>query len=282
MDRPRRSPPPLPAPHLLDMDRPRRSPPPLPAARPVDLDRPRRSPPPLPSARLTTELPRRGPPPLPPAAQPAELDLLSEIHLVADLDLLAAIDLPLPAPPPLPTPLPLEPITINFPRPSPPPLPEAAAPDELALARRNLPSQPTAAAPKKPLVMIVDPDDAFGTLLQHFLERLGYSAFRLSDSRYALRLLRELPADLLITSLDGDEVDGMELLVGLSAEQNRPPVLLCTRHPSASPAVSAATDRLGVRMVLPRPCRFDLIASAVQRLLGPSAMARTLAEGVAS
>jgi DNA-binding NtrC family response regulator len=119
-----------------------------------------------------------------------------------------------------------------------------------------------------PVVVIVDPDESFGTLLQHFLERLGYSAFRLPEARYALRLLRELKADLLITSLDGDEIDGMELLVGLSAEQERPPVLLCSRHPSASPAMAAATDLLGVRLVLPRPCRFDVIASAVQRLLG--------------
>jgi DNA-binding response OmpR family regulator len=121
-----------------------------------------------------------------------------------------------------------------------------------------------------PVVVIVDPDESFGTLLQHFLERLGYSALRLPEARYALRLLRELKPDLLITTLDGDEIDGVELLVGLSAEQSRPPVLLCTRHPSGSPAMAAATDRLGVRLVLPRPCRFDVIASAVQRLLGPS------------
>jgi DNA-binding response OmpR family regulator len=137
----------------------------------------------------------------------------------------------------------------------------------------NRPS-PTRPHRNAPLVVIVDPDDSFGTLLQHFLERLGYSAFLLSDARYALRLLRELKADLLITSLDGDEIDGMELLVGLGAEQERPPVLLCTRHPSASPAVTAATSLLGVSQVLPRPCRFDVIASAVQGLLGQAGSAR--------
>ena len=125
--------------------------------------------------------------------------------------------------------------------------------------------------------MIVDSDDSFGTLLQHYLERLGYNAFRLTEARYALRLLRELQVDLLITSLDGDEIGSMELLVGLSAEQERPPVLLCTRHAETSPAVAAATRLLGVSQVLPRPCRFDVIASAVQRLLGQPGSARQLA-----
>lgn len=137
---------------------------------------------------------------------------------------------------------------------------------------RERPSSRRAPATRvAPLVMIVDRDESFGTLLQHFLERLGYNAFRLPEARYALRLLREVKTDLLITSVDGDEIDGVELLVGLSAEPVSPPVLLCTRHPSSSPSVSAAARALGVRMVLPRPCRFDVIAGAVQRVLGPRA-----------
>jgi hypothetical protein len=35
---------------------------------------------------------------------------------------------------------------------------------------------------------------------------------------------------LLITTLDGDEIEGLELLVGLGVEAIRPPVLLCTRR----------------------------------------------------
>ncbi len=132
-------------------------------------------------------------------------------------------------------------------------------------------------------VVIVDSDESFGVLLQHYLERLGHSVFRLTDSRYALRLLRELNADLLITTLDGEETDGVELLVGLAAEPRRTPVLLCTRHPSSSPAVMAATRALGVSQVLPRPCRFDVISAAVQALLEkpPAAAAEPTAPAAA-
>jgi DNA-binding response OmpR family regulator len=133
-------------------------------------------------------------------------------------------------------------------------------------------------------VVIVDSDESFGVLLQHYLERLGHSVFRLTDPRYALRLLRELNADLLITTLDGEETDGAELLVGLAAEPKRTPVLLCTRHPSSSPAVMAATRALGVSQVLPRPCRFDVISTAVTALLEKpvAVVAEPTAPGVAA
>jgi DNA-binding response OmpR family regulator len=124
-----------------------------------------------------------------------------------------------------------------------------------------------------PIVVIVDSDESFGMLLQHDLERRGYHVLRLSDARYALRLLRDMGADLLITTLDSDEMDNVELLVGLSAEPQRPPVLLCSRHPSTSPAMVAAAETLGVSQVLPRPCRFEVIAGAVETLLAAASPA---------
>ena len=116
-------------------------------------------------------------------------------------------------------------------------------------------------------MVIVDSDESFGVLLQYDLERRGYHVLRLSDARYALRLLRGLGAAVLITTLDSDEMDNVELLVGLSAEPQRPSVLLCSRHPSNSPAMLAAAETLGVSQVLPRPCRFEVIAGAVETLL---------------
>jgi DNA-binding response OmpR family regulator len=139
--------------------------------------------------------------------------------------------------------------------------------------------RPTNAAP---IVVIVDSDESFGVLLQYDLERRGYHVVRLSDARYALRLLRELGADLLITTLDSDEMDNVELLVGLSAERQRPPVLLCSRHPSTSPAMIAAAETLGVSQVLPRPCRFELIAGAVEALLAAAPLAAEPALAVRS
>ena len=121
-------------------------------------------------------------------------------------------------------------------------------------------------------VMIVDSDERFALLLESYLERLGHHIFRVADPRYALRMLRELSADLVITSLDGDETDGVELLVGLAAEPRRTPVLLCTRNAGSGAAVVSATRALGVSQVLPRPCRFDVISAAVQTLLGKPAL----------
>jgi DNA-binding response OmpR family regulator len=129
-------------------------------------------------------------------------------------------------------------------------------------------------APQRSLVVIVDPDESFGMLLQLYLEYMGYRVIRLTDARYALRLMRDLKVGLLITTLDGDEIEGLELLVGLAVEATPPPVLLFTRHVGSTPAMAAATRALGVSQVLSRPCHFDVIASAVWGLLGrPAASA---------
>lgn len=128
-----------------------------------------------------------------------------------------------------------------------------------------------------PVVVIVDADESFGILLQHFLEQKGYRVLQLMDARYALRLMRDLGADLLITTLDCNEVDNVELLVGLSAEARRPPVLLCSRQGMSSPVINAAAQALGVSQVLSRPCRFEVIARAVENLLGSPAPKATAA-----
>jgi DNA-binding response OmpR family regulator len=151
--------------------------------------------------------------------------------------------------------------------------------------RKNLDKSPR--APGAPIVVIVDADESFGVLLQHFLERRGYNALRLLDARYALRLMRDLKADLLITTLDTDEIDNVELLVGLASEPVRPPVLLCSRQATSSRAINAAALALGVSKVLPRPCRFEVIASAVESLLAAAtsptlAAEPALAQGVLS
>ena len=129
-----------------------------------------------------------------------------------------------------------------------------------------------------PTVLIVS-GESFGILLQHFLEQRGYRALQLQDARYALRLMRLLRTDLLITTLDCDEIDNVELLLGLSSERERPPVLLCSRQ-SSSPAILASAEALGVDQVLSRPCRFEVIARAVERLL-PAVHAAAVASAAA-
>jgi DNA-binding NtrC family response regulator len=136
-------------------------------------------------------------------------------------------------------------------------------------------------APRSPhasLVLIVDPEQSFGVLLQHFLERLGYRTRLLADARCASRLAVEPGAHLLVTTLEGVEPDGMELLVALAAEKQRPKLIVCTEHPNASAAMLAASGVIEDARVLPRPCRFDAIASAIQTLLrtgGGSELARS-------
>jgi DNA-binding response OmpR family regulator len=122
-------------------------------------------------------------------------------------------------------------------------------------------------SPYASLVLIVGPDESFGILLKHFLERLGYCAKVIGDARCALRLLGVLGAQLVITTLEGTEPDGMELLVGLAAERNRPKLLVCSEHPSASTTMIGASGIKEDGRVLPRPSRLDAIATAVQDLL---------------
>ncbi|MCP4872872.1 MAG: response regulator [Proteobacteria bacterium] len=122
-------------------------------------------------------------------------------------------------------------------------------------------------APSTARVLIIDPDVRFGLLLKGYLEGRGWKAEWVEDGRKALQHWETYRPDLLITELQGKDLDGFELLDALSRIGRPPPVVICTRMAGVSSWTDGVFRRLGVRAVLVRPVRFPEVAQTLEEVM---------------
>ncbi len=116
-------------------------------------------------------------------------------------------------------------------------------------------------------VLIIDPDVRFGLLLKGYLEGRGWKAEWVEDGRKALMHWETYRPDLLITELQGKDLDGFELLDALSRVGKPPPVVICTKMAGVAAWTDGVFRRLGVRAVLVRPVRFPEVASTLEEVM---------------
>jgi DNA-binding response OmpR family regulator len=124
--------------------------------------------------------------------------------------------------------------------------------------------------------LIVDPDVRFGMLLKGFLEARGWSADWVSDGRQALRDWRRLTPDVLVTELQGDDLDGFEFVESIAMMDRAPPVVVCTKLAGAVSWDDATCQALGVRAVLVRPLQFPELLSVLERVFAEGHAESTL------
>jgi len=136
------------------------------------------------------------------------------------------------------------------------------------MAEPSPPGNPVAQlAPTTARVLIVDPDVRFGLLLKGYLEGRGWKAEWVEDGRKALQYWETYRADLLITELQGKDLDGFELLDSLSRIGRPPPVIICTKMAGVASWTDGVFRRLGVRAVLVRPVRFPEVAQTLEEVM---------------
>lgn len=116
-------------------------------------------------------------------------------------------------------------------------------------------------------VLIVDPDVRFGLLLKGFLEGRGWKAEWVEDGRRALMHWDLYRPDMLITELQGKDMDGFELLDSVSRLPDAPPVVICTRLAGVESWTDDIFRKLGVRAVLVRPVRFPEVARTLEEVM---------------
>ena len=122
-------------------------------------------------------------------------------------------------------------------------------------------------APSTARVLICDPDIRFGLLLKEFLEGLGWSAEWVSDGRQALARWEALLPDLVVTELQGEDLDGFEFLDAMTRIAHPPPVVVCTRLKGVQGWDQGVQRSLGVRRVLARPVRFPALATMLEDVM---------------
>jgi signal transduction histidine kinase/CheY-like chemotaxis protein len=92
-------------------------------------------------------------------------------------------------------------------------------------------------------VLVVDDDRAFGTVVAGFLRDEAAQVSVAHDSRHAMALLRDVPADAVVLDVRMPGLDGVALLTRLRADHPRLPAVLMSSGPP--PEASAESGPFG-------------------------------------
>lgn len=116
-------------------------------------------------------------------------------------------------------------------------------------------------------VLLVDPDERFGSLFRSYLEREGWDARWVAGGRDALADWSAFRPQIVVAELQGDPLDGFEFIERLRRLAPALPIVLCTRLAGVQSWSDEVFAALGVEAVLVRPVRFAQAAWTLEQVL---------------
>ena len=121
-------------------------------------------------------------------------------------------------------------------------------------------------------VLLVDDNADVRTGMRRALVRLGHEVVVAADGREALRAFEGDPCELVITDINMPEMDGIELILALSARWPKVPVIAISGGGLLpKELLLASAEVLGVVTTLPKPVGVSDLEAAVKRALGAAA-----------
>jgi ATP-dependent Lon protease len=118
---------------------------------------------------------------------------------------------------------------------------------------------------RKRNILIVDDERTTRMNLEHVLRKEGYETRTAADGQEALELLETSPADLIITDLKMDRVDGMGLMERAKALDPNVEVIVITGYATVPTAIEAM--KRGSHHFLAKPLRLNEVRSTVESAL---------------
>lgn len=133
--------------------------------------------------------------------------------------------------------------------------------------------------PRRPLVLVVDADQALRQSLKAYLASEGYYVIAVSNAAEAHEVLKMFTPALLIAEIEGDDWPGYELCAHCKSTSRlrSVPVMLMTS--SAYPSDYANAHSLGAVVCMAKPYRQERLGHVV-RLLAPTQQAKEQAAPV--
>lgn len=116
-------------------------------------------------------------------------------------------------------------------------------------------------------VLMVEPDMGFGRLLRDYLVSRGWSVTWILKGRDAIRRWPELSPDLLLTEIQGADLDGFDLIDQIRRTAAPPPIVVCTRLAGARAWSAETLGELGVAALRVRPLRFPELAELLEQVI---------------
>lgn len=114
-------------------------------------------------------------------------------------------------------------------------------------------------------ILVIDDDDGVREGVAAVCERMGHEVHPASDGRSGLTDFERFDADLVITDLKMDDVDGLAVLRGVKQKSPQTEVMLMTAFGSVDSAVAAMKD--GAFDYIEKPFRPDALRVRVDRAL---------------
>lgn len=119
------------------------------------------------------------------------------------------------------------------------------------------------AAQERPLLLVVEDEDATRTALGELLDLEGYDVALARDGMAALEVLDRSRTALVLTDLHMPRLGGVGLLRALADDGTEVGVVAVTADPDGPDA--RAAEALGVVEILTKPVCFDALLAAVRR-----------------
>ncbi len=117
-------------------------------------------------------------------------------------------------------------------------------------------------------ILVIEDDIQVKALIQKILERAGYEVIAASDGAEGLKLLRENPADLIITDLIMPRKEGLETIMELRRDYPDVKIIAISGGGRFEPESYLETARqMGAARTFTKPFENEELVAAVQELL---------------
>ena len=113
-------------------------------------------------------------------------------------------------------------------------------------------------------VLVVDDDPQVCKTVGMILQEHGYHVQSYTQSRQALQAVRKGPFDIALIDIKMPDMNGLELVEKIKAEDPRVAPVVMTAYPDVQTA--AETMRLGARDYITKPFREEQLLAAVERI----------------
>ncbi len=118
----------------------------------------------------------------------------------------------------------------------------------------------------KPRILIVDDEEAVRSSLRMMFDYEGYEVFLAANGPAGLKMAEHEAPDLVILDIKMPQMDGLEVLKRLKAEEPSPPVVILSGHGTVKAAVEAV--KLGAFDFIEKPPDSDRMLIVARNALG--------------
>lgn len=131
-----------------------------------------------------------------------------------------------------------------------------------------------------PNLILIDDDEVLRRALARLLERHGFSVREASNGLEGLKLMRELPAPLVVTDLIMPEMEGIETIRHLRRMYPATRIVAISAGGTIGPkCYLAVAKQLGADRTLAKPFKPERLLRMVAELLAPSPLAAHADDG---